>query len=75
MVPNVQYLNGWPSHMTSLFEYRTFILSGIQMYTVVSILQLEQKGKTKAKKDFFLKLNPKRWLTSKPLKTDKKHFS
>ena len=31
MVQNVRYLNGLPSHKTIPFEYRTSILSGIQV--------------------------------------------
>ena len=36
MVQNGQYLNGPPSHVTFPFEYRTPILSGILMVTVVT---------------------------------------
>ena len=34
MVQNDQYLNGPPRHVTLSFDYRTPILSGIQMVTV-----------------------------------------
>ena len=37
-VQNVQYSNGPPSHMTLPFEYRTSILSSIQMNPVFSCL-------------------------------------
>ena len=34
MVQNVRYLNGPPSHMTLSYEYRTPILSGIQVFGI-----------------------------------------
>ena len=37
MVQNVQYSNGPPSHMTFPFEYRTHIMSGIQMDLVFKV--------------------------------------
>ena len=38
MVQNVYYSNGLPSHMTFPFEFRTPILSGIQMNQVVTVV-------------------------------------
>ena len=38
MVVNVRYSNGQPSHITLPFEYRTPILSSIQMVTVLIML-------------------------------------
>ena len=38
MVQNVQYLNGQPSHVILLFEYRTPIVPCIQMVPVLSFL-------------------------------------
>ena len=41
MVQNVQYLNCPPIHVTLLFDYRTPILSGIQMNLVFKLFSIQ----------------------------------
>ena len=55
MVQNVQYSNGWPSHMTLPFEYRTLILSGIQLSGIQMVTVYHIRGP----KECVLKILPK----------------
>ena len=41
MVQNVRYTNGLPSHMILPFEYRTPILSGIQVFGIQMVTVVE----------------------------------